>query len=185
MSNRQLVRLEWVILSETAQTIRDAEALEILPLPEVVARIVGRHPVRYGIDVQLHFLRGLRLANKHLTWRNEPGDQIQFGIVQVERLAVYIAVHLRVGKEDFGGATFGDDRQQSRLLELLERLSGKDHGTVVFTPRLLSLYDVVADGLVFDEQPRLVQQEHFECRQLVRIGNLSGSAVEHVKEQRL
>ena len=141
--------------------------------------------MRDGIDVQLHLFGGLRLANKHLPWWNEPRDQIQFRIVQVECVAVYIAVHLRVGKEDFGGATLGNDRQQSRFLELLERLSSKDHGAVVFTPGLLSLYDVVADGLVFDEKPRLVQQKHFERGQLVRIGNLSGSAVEHVKEQRL
>ena len=100
-------------------------------------------------------------------------------------MAVYIPVHFRVGQEYFGGATFGYYRQQSRFFELLERLSSQDHGAVMFTPRLLSLYDVVANGLVFYEQPRLVQQEHLECGQLVRIGNFSRGAVKHVKEQRL
>ena len=103
-----------MVLGETAQAISDAEALEIITLLEVVARVVGRHPVRDGIDVQLHFLRGLRFANKHLAGRYQPGDQIQFRIVQMECLAVDIAVHLRVGKEDFGGATLGNDRQAAR-----------------------------------------------------------------------
>ena len=120
--------------------------------------------MRDGIDVQLHFFRSLRLTDKHLPRRYEPGDQIQFGIIQVECFAVYIAVHLRIGKEDFGGATFGNDWQQSRVLELFEGLGSKDHGAVVFTPGLLSLYDVVADGLVLNKKPSLVQQKYFERR---------------------
>src|ERR1700734_4068829 len=126
VSNGQLLRLERVVLSEMAQTISDTETQEIISFFYIVARIVGGHPVRDGIDIQLHFFGSLRLTNEHLAGRYESRDQIQFRIIQVECVAVYVAVHLRVGKEDFGGTTLRNDRQQSRILKLFERLSSED-----------------------------------------------------------
>src|ERR1700760_3797699 len=109
----QVLRLEWVIQSELTQAIRDTEPLEIVPLSQVVTRTVGGHPVRDGIDVQLHFFRGLCLTDKHLSRWYQPGDQIELSIVKMECLAVDIPVHIRIGEKDFGRAALGYDRQQS------------------------------------------------------------------------
>ena len=96
----------------------------------------------------MNFLRRLRFADEHLPRRNQTGDQIEFRVVQMERFAVHIAVHLRVGEEDLGRATLGDDVQHARLLQFLDRLRGENHGGLVLAPGLLRLDDVVADGLV-------------------------------------
>ena len=130
------------------QALGDAESREVIALLQVVVGVVGRHPVCDRIDVQTNFLTRLGFADEHLTWRHQPSDQIQFRIVQVEGVAVNLAVHLRVGKEDFGGATLRNDREHARLLQLLERLRGQDHGGVQLPPGFLPLDHIVADGLV-------------------------------------
>ena len=154
-----------MIFGESAQSFGDAEALEVVALLKVVAGIVGRHPMGDGIDVQLHFLRDLRLPDEHLAGRDEAGNQLQFRVVQMECFAVEIAIHLRVGEEDLRRAALGDDLQHARLLKLLDGLRREDHRGIVLSPGLLSLHDVAADRLVLDEEPRLVEQEHLERRQ--------------------
>ena len=67
---------EGKILGEPAQALGDAESLEILALLQVVAGVVGRHPVRHRIDVQMDFLAGLRFANEHLSRRDKARNQI-------------------------------------------------------------------------------------------------------------
>ena len=41
----------------------------------------------------------------------KPGNQFQFRVVQMEGVAVQLAIHLRVGQEDLGRAALGDDLQ--------------------------------------------------------------------------
>src|SRR5271170_8197574 len=93
----QRARLEWPLFREMAKATRKTVAVEILLLLEVVASIVGRHPVRDRIDVQVHFLGGLRLSNQHLARRNKAVDEVQFRVVQMKRLAVNFPVHVRIG----------------------------------------------------------------------------------------
>jgi len=38
-------------------------------------------------------------------------------------------------------------------------------------PGLLCLHDVIADGLVLDEEPRFVEQEELDCVEVLRVGN--------------
>src|SRR6202521_5029111 len=83
-------RLEWQLFRKMAKAIRKTVALEILLLLEVVAGVVGCHPVRDRIDVQVHFLGGLRLANQHLARRNKAVDKVQFGVVQMTCLPVNV-----------------------------------------------------------------------------------------------
>ncbi len=168
-----------------AQPIGKTEALEVVPLLQVVAGVVGRHPVRDRIDVQVNLLRALRLPYEHLAGWNKPADDVQFGVVQMERLAVDFAVHLRVGQEDLRRATLGHDRQHPRLLKLFDGLRGQDHRRFVLAPGLLCLHHVIADGLVLDEQPRLIEQEDLEGRELLRVGNLIRGAMQNIKQQRL
>ena len=65
-----------VILGETAKSFSNAETLEVVALLKVVSRIVRGGPMGHGIDVQLHFLRGLRFPDEHLPWWNQTGNQI-------------------------------------------------------------------------------------------------------------
>ena len=104
---------------------------------------------------------------------------------EMEGFAVHVAVHLRVRQKDFCRAALRDDLQHARLLQLLEGLRGEDHGGVQFSPRLLCLNDVVADGLVADEEPCFIQQEHLERGKILRVGDLIAGPVEDVKQQRL
>src|ERR1039458_2605190 len=114
--------LEWVVFREMAKSVCKTEAVEVVPFLEVVAGIVGCHPVRDRIDIQMHFLRGLRLSNQHLAGWNKPTNKIQFRVVQVKRLPVNIAVHLRVSKKDLRGAALGHNRQHPRFLKLFNGL---------------------------------------------------------------
>jgi len=141
------------------EAIRKTVAVEILLLLEVVTGVVGRHPVRDRIDVQMYFLGGLRLPNQHLAWRNKAVDKLQFGVVQMKRFPVNCPIHVRVGEEDLCGATLGHYRQHPRFLKFFDGLRGKDHRGVVLAPGFLRLHHVVANGLVLYEEPRFVEQE--------------------------
>ena len=161
-----------IVFCESAQAFGDAEASEVLTLLQVVAGVVRRGPMRDGIDIQLNLLAGLRFADKHLSRRDEAGDQIQFRVVQMECFAVEIAVHLRVRKEDLRWAALGDNLQHARLLKLLDGVRCENHRGIVLPPGFLCGDDVAANRLVLDEEPCFVQQEHLERGKLLRVGNL-------------
>src|SRR5579864_5614024 len=166
-----------------AKAIRKTVAAEILLLLEVVAGIVRRHPVRDRIDVQMDFLGGLRLANQHLARWNKAVDKIQFGVVQMKRLAVNFPVHVRVGEEDFCRATLGHYGQHPRLLKLLDGLRRKDHRGMVLAPGLLRLHHVVANGLVLYEEPRLIEQEELGGAEVLGVSDLIGCPMQNIKQQ--
>src|ERR1700733_6865795 len=166
-----------------AKPIRETVTVEILLLLKIVASIVGCHPVRDRIDVQMHFLGGLRLANQHLAWRNKAVDKVQFGVVQMKRFAVNFSVHVRVGEEDLRRATLGHYRQHPRFLKFLDGLRRKDHRRFVLAPGLLRLHHIVADRLVLDEEPRLVEQEELGCAELLGVSDLIRCSVQNIKQQ--
>src|SRR5271166_3005003 len=163
--------------------IRNIEAVEILLLLEVVAGIVGRHPVRDRIDVQMHFLGGLRLANQHLARWNKAVDKVQFGVVQMKRLTINFPVHVRVGEEDLCRATLRHYCQHPRFLKFFDGLSRQDHRRFVLAPGLLRLHHIIANGLVLDEEPRFVEQEELGCAELLRVGNFIRCPVQNIKQQ--
>src|ERR1700677_2868224 len=179
----QRARLEWPLFREMAKAIRKTVAVEILPLLEVVASIVGRHPVRGRIDVQVHLLGGLRLANQHLARWNKAVDKVQFGVVRMKRFAVNFSVHVRVGEEDLCRAALRHYRQHPRFLKLFDGLRRQDHRRFVLAPGLLRLHYVIANSLVFDEEPRFVEQEELGCAELLRVGNFIRCPVQNIKQQ--
>src|SRR5208283_2979808 len=166
-----------------AKAIRNIEAVEILPLLEVVASIVGCHPVRDRIDVQMHFLGGLRLPNQHLTRRNKAVDKVQFRVVQMKRFAVNFPIHVRVGEEDFCRATLGHYRQHPRFLKLFDGLRRQNHRRFVLAPCLLRLHHIIANGLVLDEEPRLVEQEELGGAELLGVSDLIRCSMQNIKKQ--
>src|SRR5580658_7374655 len=166
-----------------AKSIRNIEAVEILPLLEVVASIVGCHPVRDRIDVQMHFLGGLRLANQHLARWNKAVDKVQFGVVEMKRFAVNFSVHVRVGEEDLCRATLRHYRQHPRFLKLFDGLRRQNHRRFVLAPCFLRLHHIFADRLVLDEEPRLVEQEELGCAELLGVSDLIRCSMQNIKEQ--
>src|SRR5208283_3121571 len=172
-----------MIFREMAKPVRKIEAVEIFLLHEVVASIVGCHPVRHRIDVQVHFLGSLRLANQHLARRNKAVDKIQFCVVQMKRLSVNFPVHVRVGEEDLCRATLRHYRQHPRFLKFFDGLRRQYHRCFVLAPCFLRLHHIIADRLVLDEEPRLVEQEELRCAELLRVGDFIRCPMQNIKEQ--
>ena len=169
-------------MSESAQTFRDTKTRKVLALGEIVAGVVGRHPVRNRIDVQLHFLRTLRFTNQHLAWGNQAGDELKLCVVQMKCFAVEFAIHLRVGQKDLRWAALRDDMQHARFLEFLEGLGRKDHCCIVLAPGLLRLDNVIADGLIADKQPCFVDQKRFEGTKLRGICDFIARPVQDIEQ---
>src|ERR1035437_5906660 len=168
---------------ELADALGDAVTSKDFALEQVVAGVVGCNPVRDGIDIKPNLLARLRFADQHLARWNQIGDDVDFRIVEVKGLAVDLAIHLWIGEKYLRWAAFRNDSQHPGLLKLLDGLGGENHRGIVLAPCLLCLHDVVADGLVLDEQPRLVKQECLERRQLRGVGNLIAGPVKDVKQE--
>src|ERR1700688_3730561 len=166
-----------------AKAIRKTVPVEILPLLEVVASIVGCHPVRDRIDVQMHFLGGLRLPNQHLTRWNKAVDKVQFGVVQMKCFPVNVTVHIRIGEKDLRGATLGHYCQHPRFLKFFDGLGRQNHRRFVLAPCFLRLHHIIADRLVLDEEPRFVEQEELGCAELLGVGDLIRCPVQNIKQQ--
>src|ERR1700722_19784009 len=162
---------------------RKTEAVKIFLLLEVVTGVVGRHPVRDRIHVQMHFLGGLRLANQHLARWNKAVDKVQFSVVQMKCFPVNVTVHVRVGEKDLCGATLGHYRQHPRFLKLFDGLRRQNHCRFVLAPGLLRLNHIIANGLVLDEEPRLVEQEELGGAELLRVSDLIRCSMQDIKEQ--
>jgi hypothetical protein len=172
-----------MIFSQAADALGNAVAGEVIALELVVLGVVRCNPVRNRIDIEPNFLGSLGLANEHLPAR-QVGDNFKLGVVEVERLAIHLPIHLWVGEKYLGRAAFGDDLQHARLFKLFDRLCGEDHSGVMLAPCLLRCDDVVTNGLVLDEEPSLIQQEKLEGREPFRIDDFEGRAMQHIKEQR-
>src|SRR5580700_5796242 len=166
-----------------AKAIRKTVAVEILLLLEVVAGIVGCHPVRDRIDVQMHFLGGLGFTNQHLARWNKAVDKVQFGVVQMKRLTINFPVHIRVGEEDLCRATLRHYCQHPRFLKLFDGLGRQNHRRFVLAPGLLRLHHIIADRLVLDEEPRFVEQEELGCAELLGVSDLIRCPVQNIKQQ--
>src|SRR5208282_875480 len=103
----------------------------------------------------------------------------------MKRLAVNFPVHVRVGEEDLCRATLGHYRQHPRFLKFFDGLRCQDHRRLVLAPGFLRLYDVIANRLVLDEEPRFVEQEDLEGVEVLRVSDLIRRAMQNVKQKRL
>src|SRR5271166_4510497 len=101
----------------------------------------------------------------------------------MKSLSVNFPVHIRVGEKDLCRATLGHYRQHSRFLKFLDGLRRQDHRRFVLAPGLLRLHHIVANGLVFDEEPRLVEQEELGCAELLGVSDLIRRPVQNIKQQ--
>src|SRR5260370_20572245 len=172
-----------MIFGQMAKSIRNTETVDIVLLLEVVTGVVGCHPVRDRIDVQVHFLGSLRLANQHLARWNQAVDKVQFGVVQMKCLPVNVTVHIRVGEKDLRGATLGHYRQHPRFLKFFDGLRRQNHRRSVLAPCFLRLHHIIADRLVLDEEPRLVEQEELGSTELLGVSDLIRCSMQNIKQQ--
>jgi hypothetical protein len=133
----------------------------------------------------MDLLRRIGFADEHLSRRNDSDDNFHLSVVEMERIAVKVAIHLRIGKEDLGRAAFGNRLQHARFFKFLDGLGGQNHGRILLSPRLLSLDHVVPDGFVLHEEPCLIHQERLEGSEIGRIANLVRGPVQHIEQERL
>src|SRR3984885_1236982 len=101
----------------------------------------------------------------------------------MKRLAVNFPVHVRVSQEDLGRATLGHDGQHPRLLKLFDGLGSQDPRRFVLAPGLLRLHHVIADSLVLDEEPCLIEKEDLEGGELLRVSDLIRCPMQNIKQQ--
>src|SRR6202521_4558291 len=100
----------------------------------------------------------------------------------MELATVEIAVHIGVGKEDFGGTAFDDYIENVRAFEFIERLRREDHRGVVFPPGLEGLNDVPLNARVPQKHPRFVDEEGFEHGRNLPIGDDGIGAMQDVEK---
>src|ERR1700676_5073891 len=101
----------------------------------------------------------------------------------MKRFAVNFSVHVRVGEEDLCRATLRHYRQHPRFLKFFDGLRRKDHRRFVLAPGLLRLHHIIANGLVLDEEPRLVEQEELGGAELLGVSDLIRCSVQNIKQQ--
>src|SRR5450755_2073479 len=101
----------------------------------------------------------------------------------MKRITVNFSVHVRVGEEDLCRATLRHYRQHPRFLKFFDGLRRKDHRCFVLTPGLLRLHHIIANGLVFDEEPRFVEKEELGCAELLGVSDLIRCPMQNIKEQ--
>src|ERR1700691_2701956 len=101
----------------------------------------------------------------------------------MKRFAVNFSVHVRVGEEDLCRATLRHYRQHPRFLKFFDGLRRKDHRRFVLAPGLLRLHHIIADRLILDEEPRLVEEEELRCAELLRVGDFIGCRLQKLKTQ--
>src|ERR1700691_2182656 len=96
---------------------------------------------------------------------------------------VNVTVHIRVGEKDLRGATLGHYRQHPRFFKLFDGLRRQNHRRSVLAPCFLRLHHIIADRLVLDEEPRLIEQEELGCAELLRVGDFIRCPMQNIKEQ--
>src|SRR5271165_6732903 len=101
----------------------------------------------------------------------------------MKRLTINFPVHIRVGEEDLCRATLRHYRQHPRFLKLFDGLRRQDHRRSVLAPCFLRLHHIIADRLVLDEEPRLVEQEELGCAEPLGVSDLIRCSMQNIKEQ--
>ena len=85
------------------------EAGEIIQFSDVVAGIVGRHPIAERVHFENQLLGAARLDEQQLALGHQRFQQLKLGVVQVECFGIELAVDVRVRQEDLGRAGLVDD----------------------------------------------------------------------------
>src|ERR1700739_292276 len=98
--------------------------------------------------------------------------------------AVQVLVHVWIREKDLRGAAFDNDIEQFRAAQLIERLGRENHGRVVLAPGLEGLGYILLDAGIPQENPGLVDEERFERRGDLPVGNDIVGSVQDVKQER-
>src|SRR5271165_5290207 len=101
----------------------------------------------------------------------------------MKRLSVNFPVHVRVGEKDLRGATLGHYCQHPRFLKFFDGLRRQNHRRSVLAPCFLRLHHIIADRLVLDEEPRLVEQEELGGAELLGVSDLIRCSMQNIKQQ--
>src|SRR5579871_6945444 len=103
----------------------------------------------------------------------------------MEGVPVPLAIHVRIRKENLGRTAFDDNVHDVRLVQLVERLRGENHGGILLSPSLESLDDVIANRRMAEEAPGFINEKRFERSSCVRVIDRCIGPMQDVKQQRL
>src|SRR6266849_1029496 len=136
--------------------------LESLGPPPVVKRIVGVEPVTLRVNFQVCNLGDLVVLDQKLPFGNQRGNEVDFRFVQMKLVPVQLAIHIRVGEEDFCGTGFDNYVHDVGLPQFVERLGGQNHRCILFPPSLKRFHDVALDACISEERPCFINEEGLE-----------------------
>src|SRR5229473_2498322 len=159
--------------------------LESLGSTPVVKRIVGVEPVAFLVYLQVRDLGDLVVLDQKLPFGNQRGNEVDFRLVQMKLVPVQLAIHIRVGEEDFCGTGFDNYVNNIRLPQLIKRLGGQNHRRILFAPGLQCFDDVALDVRISKEGPCFIDEECLEDVRDFAVGDDVVRAMEDVEQERL
>src|SRR4029077_19928077 len=121
---------------ENFQAPLESVAVKSFAAARVVVRAVGVKPISCGVNVKVNYFREAWTFDQELLFGNQASDELGFGLIQMESLAVCRAIHSRIREKHLGCTRFNNHRVQSGGLEIAARLGGQDQGGVLLPPRL-------------------------------------------------
>src|SRR5262245_36153255 len=168
---------------EAVQTRLEAVLAKRLGDPCVVDGSVGVDPVALGVYCQSEDFSQVRTLEQNLLTRDQPSQQVQFHLVQLEQFGVVPAIHRRIRQQQFRWAALDDRAQQIHRRKVVNGLRRQNHGGVVLPPGLQPFLHVRAQRWVLDEAPRLVQYAQLEGSRVARVLNTSNDPVQDVEQE--
>ena len=174
-----------VVVGEPDQALLRPEAGEVILFADVVAGVVGGHPIAQRIDFKDQLLGAARLDQQQLALGHQGLQQLKLGIVQLEDFGVQLAVDVGVGEKDLGGAGFVDDVQHVRRRQLHHRLRSQNHRGIFLSPSFFGPDNPVADGVVLEKDPCFVNDKDFERRGVRGLFDLGRCPLQDIEQQRL
>src|SRR5260370_35838579 len=133
--------------------------LESLCPPPVVKRIGGVEPVAFLVYLQVRDLGDLVVLDQKLPFGNQRGNEVDFRLVQMKLVPVQLAIHIRVGEEDFCGTGFDNYVHDVGLPQFVERLGGQNHRCILLAPGLERFEYVALNARILKERPRFINEE--------------------------
>src|SRR6185312_14244600 len=97
---------------------------------------------------------------------------------------IKLPVHVRIGQENLGYATFKNHVENLGLTQFIERLGGEHKSGVVFAPSFQCFNDVGANTRVLEKNPRFIDKKCLKHVAEFRFADDGIGPMQHVKQKR-
>src|SRR5271156_5161469 len=98
---------------------------------------------------------------------------------------IEVPIHIGIGQEDFGRATFDNYIQHFRPAQLVEGLGRENHRGVGFSPRLERLDDVPLNARILQKHPCLIYEKCLEYGTDLPVANDGVRPMQDVEQERV